>query len=516
MVTRPRNLQQADPYFDSVVLLCPFSGEDGDTTSTDLSNSAHTLTFNGTAALDSDIRKYGFTSLSLDGNSDYVDIPDSDDFALGSGDFTIEFHILLSEISRTHHVINKYRNTTNDREWAVAIDADNRCRFGWTTDGINTQNQYVTGMPTLAVDTWYHYAVTRSGNTLRQFWDGVELGESVGESDSISGDTIFNGDEPLRIGTIYSNGFVLYTYGYIENVRITKGVALYTSTFTPPERAHPTVQNVDGIFELPDTSTITYDSISSSLSAAGFIVDFVWNDDGTQYIFTSDGNGGSATGWINYASCSTPYDVTTLSTTETVIDTTTGRGRGIQWNNDGTKVYTTDFSANPNFHEWDVSPAYDITSISLTPDAQELISPPGNSLLGFHFTSDGKYVIFGANSSTLYLHQLSTAWDISTIDSGTSANFNASGVTRCDQAIISNSGTRIWQLGLNTEKIHQWTLSTPFDLSTASWDGAGKDFALQDAGSYVNPTGMTLVESRNELYVTWTLTSYRIQKYTIG
>ena len=93
MVTRPRNLEQADPYFDSVVLLAPFSGEDTDTTASDLSNSGHTLTFAGNAALDGDIRKFGFTSAQFDGTGDGITAADSTDFDLGSGQFTVEAHV---------------------------------------------------------------------------------------------------------------------------------------------------------------------------------------------------------------------------------------------------------------------------------------------------------------------------------------------------------------------------------------------------------------------------------------
>jgi hypothetical protein len=84
-------VRPGDPYFNSVSLLVPFDGENGDTTSTDLSNSAHTLTFGGTAALDGDIRKFGVTSLILDGDSDYVDVPTSTEFDFGTGTSTIEF-----------------------------------------------------------------------------------------------------------------------------------------------------------------------------------------------------------------------------------------------------------------------------------------------------------------------------------------------------------------------------------------------------------------------------------------
>ena len=519
MVTRPRNLQQADPYFDSVVFLAPFSGEDAATSSTDLSNSGHTLTFNGTAALDSDQRKFGFTSLLLDGDSDYLTAPNSTDFDFGTDLFTIECHVRFASApgpSDNHNFISLWdADGVSQRAWRLGIEAQ-KFTFINTTNGVgasvNIRDAAGSGW-TPAANTWYHVAVVRDTSGVhRAYVDGVQL---TTDTDTVG---VFDSNSTLDIGFLRTaTGPDYWMDGWIENVRITKGVCRYPdgTTFTPPERAYPTVQNVDGVFQLPDTSTITYETISSSLSAAGYIVDFVWNEDGTKWIFTDDGSGGAGTGEILYADVSTPYDISTLSTVETPIDTTLGRLRGIQWSADGTQLYVTDYSTG-DISSFGASPAYDITSVGTTPDTT--ISLLGNStLLGMHFTDDGKYLIVGTTTSTAWLYPLSTAWDISTIGTGQSANLSASGVTRSDQLIISNDGTRIWQLGLNTEDIHQWTLTTPFDLSTASWDGAGKDFALQDSGSYVNPTGMTIhPTNRNELYVTWTLSSYRIQKYTIG
>lgn len=92
MVTRPRNLPQADPYFDSVVFLAPlsaddpyagnvtlnvpFDGADAATLADDFSYKEHTLTFNANAQLDTAQSKFGTASCLFDGVGDYVSIPD--------------------------------------------------------------------------------------------------------------------------------------------------------------------------------------------------------------------------------------------------------------------------------------------------------------------------------------------------------------------------------------------------------------------------------------------------------
>ena len=78
-------------------------------------------------------------------------------------------------------------------------------------------------------NTWYHIAVTRSGTTVRQFVDGVQLGSNVTSSASFA-----NG--PIQIGS----GGAGALNGYIDDLRITRGYARYTANFTPPTSAFPT------------------------------------------------------------------------------------------------------------------------------------------------------------------------------------------------------------------------------------------------------------------------------------
>src|SRR5210317_414036 len=85
-----RNSPRPDPQFNNVVLLAPFNGTDGDTTTTDLSNNAHAITLNGSAALDGSARKYGFTSLACDGAATFS-AQALVDAGMASGDFTVEF-----------------------------------------------------------------------------------------------------------------------------------------------------------------------------------------------------------------------------------------------------------------------------------------------------------------------------------------------------------------------------------------------------------------------------------------
>ncbi len=249
--TRNRNLPQADPDFDSVVLLAPFSGEDGDTTSTDLSSNSHALTFAANAALDGDIRKFGFTSCLFDGDGDYVQVANDTSLQLGSSDFTIECHIRFNGTPTatgnpaTHNGVwlSKWTNA-GTREWVMGWRSDGNVYWTYSTNGTNgTDTSFGAWSP--AGDTWYHVAICRNGNDTLFFIDGTQFG-STG---SMTGATITSTTSPVYISGYFQDGSAIREEfdGWIENVRITKGVARYTAPFTPPERAFPTVKNFDAV-----------------------------------------------------------------------------------------------------------------------------------------------------------------------------------------------------------------------------------------------------------------------------
>jgi hypothetical protein len=222
-----------DPDFDSVVLLLPLDGTDGATTTTDFSNTLNTITFSGTAQLDTAIVKYGTASLLLDGNSDYISTPDSTDWYPGTGDYTVEAHINVNDFDgpRLHSIIANRQHPAT-RGWQFLVNTTPTIALTcWDAASGVTVN--FAGTTTLSTGTWYHVAFTKEGTTWRLFIDG-NLENTATETGTI-GDAV----QPLQIGIDPSNSS-RYFWGNIDNVRITKGVARYTSSFTPPGRAYPT------------------------------------------------------------------------------------------------------------------------------------------------------------------------------------------------------------------------------------------------------------------------------------
>ena len=187
----------------------------------DASSSGHTITANG----DISITKEPFAgagAVAFDGTSDYLDIASSTDFAFGTGDFTIEVWVYLK--SNTLGVI--YSNEVANSLFLYLSSGNLVVRNYGTT------NLFDLTAPSL--NTWTHIALSRSGTDLRLFFNGVQQGSTVTNSTNWTQ----NGTE---IGA-YSNGSQSLN-GYMSNLRVVKGTALYTSNFTPPSRTLEPIEN---------------------------------------------------------------------------------------------------------------------------------------------------------------------------------------------------------------------------------------------------------------------------------
>lgn len=204
-----------DPDFASVVLLMHCNGTDGSTTFTDNSGSAKTLTANGNAQIDTAQSQFGGASAMFDGTGDYVSAASSTDFEFGSGDFTIECFLRLADQD------NLSIFYTEDGNTSFHVDAG---RWVWRA---NNTNVFVTA-DTIGLNTWVHVACVRNGSTTRVYRDAVMV--ATGTSVNCA-----NSNSAIRIGTGYQS-----LNGHIDELRITKGVARYTSAgFTVPTAAFP-------------------------------------------------------------------------------------------------------------------------------------------------------------------------------------------------------------------------------------------------------------------------------------
>lgn len=218
-----------DPNFSSVKLLCHFDGTNGQTTTTDSSSAAHTLTRAGSTTLSSTQAKFGATSSTMTSGVGCWSTPDSADWAFGSGQFTVEAWVYLTSApSGTQSIVVQFSGGS-DLGWFLGSNAGN-LRFYYSTTGSDNPSVGAAWSPTL--NTWHHIAVDRdASNVLRVYFNGAVLASATVAS------SFFNSSLALEIGGSIIGWAGLL--GFIDEVRITKGVARYGGAFTPPSAPFP-------------------------------------------------------------------------------------------------------------------------------------------------------------------------------------------------------------------------------------------------------------------------------------
>jgi hypothetical protein len=200
----------------------------------DNSTNNFTITRNGDASISS---RGPFTETETENNSMYFDGtgdglvgPTSNLFDFGSGNFTIEFWANIPSTSGNGFFVSVWETVGGsdaNSSWLIRLN-NNGTLITHLTQGTGTFNTLTSEQ--LTTNTWFHCAYTRNGNTIYLFINGV-LSQSASVSGSMN--TVVR---PLRVG--YQNGGNPLT-GYIDDLRITKGVARYTSNFTPPSEPFP-------------------------------------------------------------------------------------------------------------------------------------------------------------------------------------------------------------------------------------------------------------------------------------
>jgi len=206
------------------------------------------------------VKKYGAGSLDLNGTDEFVSYSNSDAYQFGSGDFTIEAWVYQtaaagSSAGDRHPIVARMQHST-DRSWHIGIVENSGAQalqFSFTTDG-SSSTQYEFGGD-VTINNWHHVAVVRNGSTVTCYLNGTALGTTG----NIGSSTIYAGYSNLTVG--YRGLSNQYFQGYIDDLRIIKGYALYTSNFVAPTSAVGTTAEV--------TSTVVERKFLSS----------VWNPD---------------------------------------------------------------------------------------------------------------------------------------------------------------------------------------------------------------------------------------------
>ena len=222
-----------DPYFSNTVLLMHMNGTNGSVYSLG-DTKGHVMTPVGSVQISTAQSKFGGASATFNGTTDYLTTPDSNDWNFGTGDFTIETWVQFNSLASNQAIVDQYTDAgTTLPAWTLLYITGVGMYFAYHngTSELVTLNSGTSGW---ATGTWYHVAVVRSGTTWTMYRDGVSVAQVTGNSTTMP-DIV----GALWIGNRNYGGNSAPLNGYLDDIRITKGVARYTANFTPPTAPFP-------------------------------------------------------------------------------------------------------------------------------------------------------------------------------------------------------------------------------------------------------------------------------------
>jgi hypothetical protein len=211
-----------------VKLMLHMNGADGSQVFTDSSLAPLTVTANGNAQIDTAQSVFGGASGLLTTYLDYLTLPGTIDFEFNANDFTIDFRHKSATASPTYQVYFLYKEVSGNGWWLYR--EGNRLYFRWRDSGVTKAEYYTTDTLTWGTD-WHHIAVIRNGTNFYIAFDGVL--QALTTVTAISTNSLNNINTTLYFG--HYPGYSWAINGWLDELRISSGIARWTSDFTVPD-----------------------------------------------------------------------------------------------------------------------------------------------------------------------------------------------------------------------------------------------------------------------------------------
>jgi len=184
----------------------------------------------GNAQISTTQSKFGGSSMYFDGTGDYLvpNVATSNLYAFGSGDWTIEMWV-YSATNQSAMLLDWRPTSTSGAYITWYLGTGVPVLF------VNAADRIIGGSA-IPTNEWVHLAICRASGSTKMFVNGTQSGSTYSDSNVY----LNSANRPL----IASNGYTIggspsYFTGYIQDLRITKGYARYTTGFTPPTAAFP-------------------------------------------------------------------------------------------------------------------------------------------------------------------------------------------------------------------------------------------------------------------------------------
>lgn len=210
---------QGDSAYANTVLLLRMDGANNSTAFLDESATPKTITRSGSAEINTTVLGYPVASI-LSATNDYLTVATHADFAIGTGDYTIELFFYHATLNSNYTLFDFRPGSTNGAYPMVLVMNNGGLHFYF-----NALERISSSAGAITVSTLYHVAVCRSGSSTRMFKNGVQVGSTYTDGSNIPQNRLVIGGS----GYLSANQF----NGYIPGFRVVRQ-ALYTANFTPP------------------------------------------------------------------------------------------------------------------------------------------------------------------------------------------------------------------------------------------------------------------------------------------
>jgi hypothetical protein len=180
----------------------------------------------GATQVNTSIVKYGTGSISFNGTTSVLNFPNNPYYAFGTGSFTIEAWVYPNSVTALQSLIDTRSTATATTGILISITA-----LGFISVTVNNAILF-TSSTGITISAWTHVAVVKSGTTITLYLNGTKPVTGSGTSSTSLTDQF------LRLGASAGTAANFYN-GYLDEVRITNGVARYLADFTAPTAPFP-------------------------------------------------------------------------------------------------------------------------------------------------------------------------------------------------------------------------------------------------------------------------------------
>ena len=350
------------------------------------------------------------------------------------------------------------------------------------------------------------FDAAESGNGVRLFYNSIERLQTTDSGLNVTGNILPAADSSYNLGSSNRKWKDLYLSGTTINL----------GTLQLKDDNGQLIIS-QGTGTIPDISTATGSSGSliqlSTIDAKHTNARwFTYNADGSK-IYIAEDNSGSYDEIITY-DLGTNYDPTTTSNASSYTNATIiVRPKSVIFNHNGTKILIFENSGNPACKQYDLNTPYNVSSVASNTPSATIANDPS-----FREWTNG---VYANNGTKLYLMQQSSSGIVKEYDCSTPGDLSTASATGGSNEIdltaalgngeqygiqMNSTGTRLY-IGFNPSggadpEIHQWNLSTPYDLSTATKSssiviGASNNFAAMEHIQLVNDTDFYVQGLRN-------------------